>query len=64
LKYITEIRITLEGLAGRLAAERITDAQLQMLRDVLDQEEKAASLGNNNLEELLQCDTRFHNIIY
>jgi len=64
LKEITEIRIGLEGIAGELAAERISPKQEKELADIL---EKAASLETEdplNSEELITCESQFHNVIY
>ena len=41
LKQVTEIRIGIEGIAGELSAERITENQLSDLQDILA---KVASL--------------------
>lgn len=58
------IRMTLEGLCARLAAEYITQQQLDELEEILLLSEfyvKKESSGNMQLDEL---DERFHGILY
>lgn len=59
---VFEIRAALEGLAAALAAERITDEELEELERNLV--EKAEAIANNDLEKLVEVDTRFHELIY
>jgi len=59
-----EIRIVLEGLAGELAAERITEEQLEALRQILTQVGKLEENDAENIRELMQCEFAFHNLIY
>ncbi|WP_136799002.1 GntR family transcriptional regulator [Desulfosediminicola ganghwensis] len=64
LKQITEIRIGLEGIAGELAAERITEEELHALTGIL---ENVAALEIENGvdgEALLKHESDFHNVIY
>jgi DNA-binding GntR family transcriptional regulator len=65
-KQIIEIRIDLEGLAGLLAAERITEDQLEMLRQISrkvdDLEEQ--SEDTEKLRILTQYEFDFHNTLY
>lgn len=64
LKQITEIRIGLEGIAGELAAERITEKQLDKLTKIL---ENVAAVECENVfdgAELLKQESEFHNVMY
>jgi DNA-binding GntR family transcriptional regulator len=69
LKQIAEIRIGLEGIAGELAAERISQEQLDQLEQILgkvaalEAEETVNAEALNN-EELIRCESQFHNVIY
>ncbi len=64
LKQITEIRIGLEGIAGELVAERITENQIEELNQIL--EDAAAFEAGNGAggETLLKYESDFHNAIY
>lgn len=64
LKQFTEIRIPLEGLAGRLAAERATDGELAELKGVLEKADQLTVRAHWDMQALFECDTLFHNIIY
>lgn len=55
---ILEIRAVLEGLAAKLAAERISAEELQELKDEVLLIE--ASLAADNIEEAIEADTKFH----
>ncbi|QGU00544.1 Transcriptional regulator, GntR family [Candidatus Syntrophocurvum alkaliphilum] len=59
---VFEIRAALEGLAASLAAERITDEELEEMERLLV--EKAECIATNNIDRLVEVDTRFHEIIY
>jgi len=59
---IFEIRAALESLAAGLAAERITDEELEELERNLV--EKAEAIISNDLEKLVEVDTKFHETIY
>ena len=63
LKQIMEIRVALEGLAGELAVERISDMQIRELEHILKNVDEM-ELKENMDEELLQYESRFHSIIY
>lgn len=56
---VFEIRAALESLAAGLAAERITDEELDELQKILVQNEKSQSL-----EEIIAVDTKFHDVLY
>ena len=59
---VFEIRSALEGLAASLAAQRITDEELDELERCLV--EKADAITTNNIEKLVLVDTKFHETIY
>jgi DNA-binding GntR family transcriptional regulator len=59
---VFEIRAALEGLAAGLAAERITDEELEEMERYLV--EKADAIARNDMERLVEVDTGFHDIIY
>ena len=63
-REIVEIRINLEGLAGQLAAEKITEIQLDALRQVLQKVKDLEAKADENLDPLTQCEFDFHNIMY
>jgi len=60
LQQLSEMRLALEGLSARLAAERATPDDLVIL-ETLRQEQTAAPLGDS--EQLLDIDHRFHQAI-
>ncbi len=65
LKDITnvfEVRAALEGLAAGLAAERITEEELEELERILV--EKAEIIEKGEVARFVECDTRFHDVIY
>jgi DNA-binding GntR family transcriptional regulator len=62
LAHISDVRAQLEGHAAYRAAERITDAQREELRSLLD--ELHASRGTDNVESLMELDARVHRFIY
>lgn len=59
---IYNIRMRLEGLAARDAAERMSDADKKRLSDSVDLAE--FYIGKNDVEHLKELDTEFHRIIY
>lgn len=59
---VFEIRAALEGLAAGLAAERITDEELEVLERSLV--EKGEAIAAHDLEHLVEVDTRFHETMY
>ncbi|AFM39168.1 transcriptional regulator [Desulfosporosinus acidiphilus SJ4] len=58
---VFEIRSALEGLAAGLAAERVTDEELEQMEQVLFYR---ANEGEMNLEQIVQSDTDFHALVY
>jgi DNA-binding GntR family transcriptional regulator len=61
-RQLFEVRSVLERLAGRLAAERVTEEHLKKLEALLPQFEKAALEADN--QSWIQLDQRFHEAIY
>lgn len=59
---IFEIRAALEGLAAGLAAERITDEELESMERLLV--EKGKAIAANDIEKLVAVDTKFHESLY
>jgi len=59
---VFEIRAALEGLAGALAAERITEEELDEMERLLV--EKGEAIHQNDIEKLVEADTRFHEALY
>ena len=59
---VFEIRAALEGLAGALAAERITDEELELMERVLV--EKGEAINQNDIDKLVEADTKFHEAMY
>jgi len=59
LQKIFEVRIELEHFCAQLAAERVTEAQLSHIEDVLLEMEQ---IDSN--QELMAIDERFHNLVY
>ena len=63
-KHNIEIRTVLEGLAGELAAERITAEELKNLEEILRRVKELEERDHENLKELMQYEFDFHNLIY
>lgn len=61
LRDVLEVRRALDALAVELACERITDAELESLKDACDNFEKETKQGNAN--RLERADVAFHDII-
>lgn len=59
---VFEIRASLEGLAAALAAERITDEELEFMERCLVV--KAEAIANADFDKLVDIDARFHESIY
>ncbi len=59
---VFEIRAALEALAAGLACERITEEELEELERLLLQVAKCVKA--ENLEELVEADTQFHDVVY
>ena len=62
---VYEVRAALEMLAVSLAAERITDEELDALeRQVLRESEAEANADEHSLDNIIYIDSSFHDIIY
>lgn len=59
---VFELRAALEGLAAGLAAERITEEELELLERCLVK--VSESVKNNDLEKLIELDTEFHDTLF
>ena len=59
---IFQIRRVLEGLAAELAAERLTEEQLEELRQLLDR--TAETIDKLEVLTAVDMDTGFHQVIY
>jgi DNA-binding GntR family transcriptional regulator len=59
---VFEIRAALEGLAAELAAERITEEELEELERQLHYVARCVEEGD--LPGLVEADTRFHELLY
>ena len=59
---IYKIRMRLEGLASATAAVRISDCDLELLRNSVELAE--FYISKNDAEHLKELDTEFHSIIY
>lgn len=62
IRDIYEIRLRIEGLAARWAAEKATDEAINAMREVLDLQEFYTSKAAP--EQLKNTDSRFHEILY
>lgn len=59
---ILELRIGLEAMAARLAADRISDDEIKILEDISMKLEE--SIEKNNLEDMMKYDEQFHSFIF
>ena len=62
IKDIYTIRIAIEGISAKWAAERITDEQVKELENVVELQEFYSS--KNEILQIVQLDTKFHETIY
>ena len=62
LADIFEIREKIEGMASRLAAEKITDEQLAELRETLELQE--FYVARHDADHIKSYDSQFHKLIY
>jgi len=62
IEEIYVIRMMIEGLASRWAAENITQEELEELKEALDLQEFYTL--KNDIEHLLKLDSRFHDILF
>lgn len=59
---VFEIRAALESLAAGLAAERITDEEMEEMERHLV--EKADAIARHDMTQLVEVDTKFHELVY
>lgn len=59
---VFEIRAAMEGLAAGLAAERITEEELEQLERILVK--VGECVNNSDLEKLIEVDTEFHDTLF
>jgi DNA-binding GntR family transcriptional regulator len=64
IREFVEIRRELEGLAGRLAAERSTAAQRQRLGEILARADGLTDDSEETLRKLTELDNEFHHVLY
>jgi GntR family transcriptional regulator, rspAB operon transcriptional repressor len=57
-----EVKIKLEGLAGEVAAKRITHDKLAEMKSLIEEADVLLKEGGHR--HLIEIDTRFHEIIY
>lgn len=62
IKNIFDVRIELEGLATRLAAENLQNTDFEMLREILDK--SIASFSNKDYSGFEKCNLDFHMRLY
>lgn len=62
INEVFEIRTALDALATGLAAERITDEDLEQLERLLVQ--IGEYIEQNDMEKIVETDTQFHDILY
>ena len=58
LKDAFEIRLFLVGLAGKLAAQRVTSKELNKMKELLEKVKK-----EKNRKKLIQLDAEFHDLV-
>jgi DNA-binding GntR family transcriptional regulator len=61
LQKIFEVRICLEGLCARLAAQRITEDEIAQMEAVLQELEQ---VRDGDVSALMAIDERFHQLLY
>ena len=64
IRSVIEVRRWLEMLVGRLAAERITTAELDELKQIVAQVRELQTKGEAPLDRLNELDVRFHTLLY
>jgi DNA-binding GntR family transcriptional regulator len=62
INEVFEIRTALEALAASLAAERITDSDLEKLEELLV--EIGGFIKQGDTDKLIEADSQFHDILY
>ncbi|AEE90298.1 Transcriptional regulator, GntR family [Tepidanaerobacter acetatoxydans Re1] len=59
---VFEIRSSLEGLAAALAADRITDEEVEALDNIL--KEISEAVGKGDIDKVIKKDGEFHQILF
>lgn len=59
---IYEVRMRLEGLAARRAAQKASDEQIAQLKSILDMQEFFTQKGDS--DNIIDADNRFHDMLY
>ena len=60
-----EIRLQVESMAARRAAQNISDSELQEMREILDlQRYYAEKNGADSSDQIRNLDSRFHDLLY
>ena len=62
INEVFEIRTSLESLSNGLAAERITNEELEQLQRLLV--EIGNDIEKNDMEKIVEVDTKFHDLLY
>lgn len=62
MREIFEVRATLEGMCARLAAQRITDEEIESMEQLLHDFDRVLREGDNTA--LLAVDRKFHQRLY
>lgn len=64
LREISEIRIGLEGMAGELAAKRLTEEKIHKLEQILEKVKHLEEADELDTAALLRYEFEFHDVIY
>lgn len=62
MQDVLEIREALEELSVQVACDKITDEQIAMLRETMENFKE--SLESGNIKRMAEADVEFHNVIY
>jgi DNA-binding GntR family transcriptional regulator len=63
LFHVFEVRLRLEGLSARLAAERGTEAHVEALAHLIEEGQAGIDAGNEDLIWNIEIDERFHMLV-
>lgn len=64
VQQVAEVRAALEGLAGELAAQRISKDQLKLLEQILGKVRSVRNSGHADHQELIEYEASFHKVVY
>ncbi len=62
LREITQIRIPLEGVVGELAVEKISNREIEKLKELFQKVKEIELHGSD--EDILMYDSKLHNLLY